>query len=123
MRRLLVPEPRGVPMTSPRPSLFAVAWPVAVMGWLRTGYLLTDSWFVGRLGDDALAAIGGAAFAWWMVLLVADIAGVGVHALVSQHVGAARPDLVRATFGQGLWLGLALGLALLAFVPAVPLYL
>ena len=92
-----------------RPTLWSVAWPVAAMGWLRTGYLLTDSWFVGRLGDDALAAIGGAAFAWWMLLLLAELPGVGVHALVAQHVGAERLDRVRGTFAQGLWLGVGCG--------------
>ncbi len=93
------------------------------MGWLRTGYLLTDSWFVGRLGDDALAAIGGAAFAWWMLLLLAELPGVGVHALVAQHVGAERLDRVRGTFVQGLWLGVGLGVGLLALLPTVPWYL
>jgi len=109
--------------TIPRPSLWSVVWPVVAMGWLRQGYLLTDSWFVGRLGDDALAAIGGSAFAWWMLLLLAELPGVGVHALVAQHVGAERLDLVRGTFTQGLWLGIALGVGLLALLPAVPWYL
>lgn len=108
---------------TPARALWAVAWPVAVMGYLRTGTLLTDSWFVGRLGDDALAAIGGTAFGWWMIQLWAEIPAFGVHAVVARHTGAGRHDRVGPTIVQGLWVGLACAVGLLGCLPLVATYL
>ncbi|MEO0602313.1 MAG: MATE family efflux transporter [Myxococcota bacterium] len=114
-------------MSAPSPSIgarvWAVAWPIAVMGWLRTGLLLCDSYFVGRLGNDALTALGGCAFGWWMIVLVAELPATGVHALTAQRVGADDLPAVRRVFTHGLMgAGLA-AVALAGLVPATGLYL
>jgi putative MATE family efflux protein len=99
---------------SPGVAVWRVAWPMVVLGVLRTGYYLTDSYWVGRLGDDALAGLGGAAFAGWMIHSCAELAGYGLQARVARHEGAGQRGLIPDALGQGLWLGLlvALGLAL-----------
>ncbi len=88
------------------------------LGLLKSTYFLTDSWFVGRLGDDALEALGGAAFAWWMIFIFCELPGVGAHALIARHEGAARRDLIPDTLVQGLWVGLGVAVFLIACVPA-----
>ena len=106
----------------PARAVWAVAWPMIALGLLRSTYFLTDSWFVGRLGDDALEALGGAAFAWWMIFILAELPGVGAHALIARHEGASRRDLIPATLVQGLWVGLGVSIFLVACVPARSLY-
>ncbi len=98
-------------------AIWRVSWPMIALGLLRIGYYLTDSYWVGRLGPDALAALGGVAFAWWMVHLICDLAGTGVQALVARHEGAGQQERIPAVFVQGLWLSaaLAVGLATVAW--------
>lgn len=45
----------------PRVAVWRVAWPMAAMGVLRSFYVLTDSFWVGRMGPEPLAALGGSA--------------------------------------------------------------
>ena len=61
-----------------------VAWPMVATGLLKSGYFLTDSYFIGKLGPDALAAVGGSAFAWWIVAQLTDLPGTGIR-LDSHH--------------------------------------
>jgi putative MATE family efflux protein len=107
----------------PDRALWAVAWPVAVTGWIRTGYLLTNAWFVGRLGDDALAALGGASFGWWITMLLAELPAVGVHARVARHAGGGEHERVVHTLVQGLWVGLGVAALMLLLRGLVPVYL
>ncbi len=88
----------------PTRAVWRVAWPMIALGLLRTCYFLTDSYWVGQLGRDALAAIGGAAFAWWMIHLTCDLAGTGAQALVARHEGGGRREGIAPTLVQGLWL-------------------
>ena len=61
---------------------------MVTIGILKSGYFLTDAAFIGHLSDDALTAMGGVAFAWWILLLLGELGGTGAHALVAQHIGA-----------------------------------
>ncbi len=117
--------------TAPRPSLlelpparavWAIAWPMAALGVLRAFYLLTDSFWVGRLGPAPLAAIGGAAFGWWMVVLACDLAATGAHSRVARHVGAAKLDAIPHTLASAAAVGVALAGALALLYPARGLY-
>ncbi len=89
------------------------------LGLLKSLVFLTDSYWVGRLGDSELAAIGGSAFGWWMIFLWCGLASTGAHALVAQYEGGGRRDRIASTLTQGLWV--ALVLAILLVVAAYPL--
>lgn len=107
---------------SPVRAVWTVAWPMIAVGMLKTAYFLTDSWFIGRLGDAALAAAGGVAFAWWMQLLACEIAAVGTQTLVARQEGAGRRDGIGPAVVQGLWVGLAVAVVLMATTPLSALY-
>ena len=99
-------------------AVWTVAWPMVATGLLRSFYFLTDSYWVGHLGPDALAALGGSAFAWWITTQLTDLPGTGIHSMVAQHEGAGEPERIPVTTSQGLWVGL--GIALLLAVVAWP---
>jgi putative MATE family efflux protein len=84
-------------------------------GLLRSFYFLTDSYWVGHLGPEALAAIGGSAFGWWIMAQLTDLPGTGIHSLVAQHEGAGEPERIPFTTSQGLWISLAISVLLVAF--------
>lgn len=100
---------------SPWRAVLSIAWPMVALGWLKSLYFLTDSYWVGRMGDAELAAIGGTAFAWWMIYTVCELATVGTHALSARHEGAGERPRIRPVLAQGLWVGAAVA-ALLATV-------
>ncbi|HJL16492.1 MAG TPA: MATE family efflux transporter [Sandaracinaceae bacterium LLY-WYZ-13_1] len=108
---------------SPTRAVWAVAWPMMALGLLRSLYYLTDSFWVGRLGPRPLAALGGSAFAWWMIHLTCRLPATGVHSLVARHEGAGDRTRIARTVSQGLWVGLGLAALLaLAAYPARGLY-
>ncbi len=112
------------PLTSlpPGRAVWLVAGPMIALGVLRTSYFLTDSWFVGKLGDSALEAIGGSAFAWWMISTCCDLAGTGAHALVARKEGAGDRETIGETLMQGLWVTSLMTVALMALMPFRDLY-
>ncbi len=95
---------------------------MVAIGVLKSCYFLTDAYFVGMLGDDALIALGGTAFAWWMVLLSGELAGTGIHSLVARQVGSGNPERIASTTAQGLWVAVIVSLLLLGFVPVQGAY-
>ena len=102
------------PLTKLPPGIavWRVSWPMIALGLLKSLVFLTDSYWVGQLGDSELAAIGGSAFGWWMVFLACGLAATGAHALVAQHEGGGRRDRIASTLSQGLWVGLAITVVL-----------
>jgi len=88
---------------------------MVVIGLCRSCYYLTDSYWIGKLGTTHLAALGGSAFAWWMMFITCNIAGYGVNTLVARHEGAATRENIAPSIVQGLWAGLGIYVALLLF--------
>jgi putative MATE family efflux protein len=90
-----------------------MAIPMAVGMLVQTLYFLVDLYFVGRLGDVALAGVSAAGNTMFMIMALTQILGVGTVALISHAVG--RKDQVDANlvFNQSLLLAAILGVATL----------
>jgi len=84
---------------------------IAVSMLFQTMYFLADLYFVGRLGKEAIAAVGMSGNLMMVVLAITQMLGVGITTLVSHSVG--RKDQARATlvFNQGFLLSLLVGAA------------
>jgi MATE family, multidrug efflux pump len=97
-----------------RGHLLGMAAPIAAGMLMQTLYYLVDLYFVGRLGDAALAGVGAAGNVMMIVIALTQVLGVGTVALIAQAVG--RRDAVDAThvFNQSLSLAAALGSLTLA---------
>jgi len=84
----------------------------------QTLYLLVDLYWVGRLGKEAVAAVGLAANISFVVLALTQVLGVGTTTLIAHAAGARNRERAREVFAQSLWLsGLS---ALLFFAVAYP---
>lgn len=79
-----------------------MAVPMAAGMLFQTLYFLIDLYFVGHLGDAALAGVGAAGNATFIVLALTQVLGVGTVTLISHAVG--RKDRADATlvFNQSL---------------------
>jgi putative MATE family efflux protein len=94
--------------------LIAMAVPIAVGMLAQTLYFLIDLYFVARLGDAALAGVGAAGTAMFLVMALTQMLGVGTMALVSQAVGRKDPVDADLVFNQALSLSLLATAATLA---------
>jgi putative MATE family efflux protein len=82
--------------------LLAMAAPIAAGMLAQTLYFLVDLYFVARLGDAAMAGVGAAGIAMFIVMALTQTLGVGAMALVSQAVGRKDRDDANLVFNQSL---------------------
>jgi putative MATE family efflux protein len=72
-------------------------------------YFLADMYWIGRLGRDAIAAVGLAANVMLLVLAATQALGVGTTALVSRAVGEGNREHANLLFNQALSLSIVCG--------------
>lgn len=82
--------------------LLTMAAPIAAGMLAQTLYFLVDLYFVAQLGDAALAGVGAAGIAMFVVMALTQTLGVGAMALISQAVGRKDPDDANLVFNQSL---------------------
>jgi multidrug resistance protein, MATE family len=86
-----------------------LAWPIALTQLGQIAMMTTDLALIGRLGPDALAAVGLA----HLILFCGFVVGMGpvsaVAPLAAQAFGARRPRMVRRALRVGLWAAVLLG--------------
>ncbi len=83
-------------------AIVVLSAPLILNSAVQTLLNLTDTWFLGRLSTDAVAAMG--TIYWPIIAIIMLLSGVGlaVQTVVAQSFGAG--DLPRAA--QATWLGL-----------------
>jgi len=92
-----------------------------ILGHVSTGLIsFVDNVIAGHHGTRTLAAVTVGTALLWLPLLVPMGTLIALTAAVSQLDGAGRRAEIGALFRQALWLGLALGLGMFAFLSAVP---
>jgi putative MATE family efflux protein len=79
----------------------------------QTLYVLVDLFWVGRLGTDAIAAVGLAGNLSFIVIAITQVLSVGATTLVSHASGQKDQDKAIFLFNQSQVLSLAAGLAFL----------
>lgn len=82
--------------------LLVLSLPIVLSNLLQVGYNLADTFWVGRLGENAVTALG---YSWPLVFLMISIGGgfsVAGSVLVAQNKGAGNTDRVDHIAGQTL---------------------
>jgi len=90
--------------------LVILSLPIVLTNLLQVGYNLADTFWVGRLGQPAVAALS---FSWAIVFLVISLSlgfSIAGTVLVAQHKGAGNFDHVGHVAGQTISLVVAVSL-------------
>ena len=96
-------------------KLFLVAAPIMGTQFLQMAYNLTDMFWMGRVGIDAVAAVGTAGMYMWLSMAFMMPGRMGAEIGVSQSMGRGDHKGAR-TFGQNaLFLSLVCGLSFALF--------
>ena len=83
-------------------TVIALAGPLFVNSALQAVLSLTDTWFIGRLSVDAVAAMGATFFLVLVFILLFGGVGMSVQTLAAQNYGARRYD----DAAKAVWTGL-----------------
>src|SRR2546425_2594137 len=90
--------------------LLALSSFMAVSMLFQTLYYLADLYFVGRLGKEAIAAVGLAGNLMVVVLAITQTLGVGTTTLISHAVGQKDRERAVLVFNQAFALSQVVGL-------------
>jgi putative MATE family efflux protein len=78
---------------------------------VQTLYLLADLYWVGRLGKEAIAAVGVAGNLMMVVVALTQMLGVGTTAVIAQAAGRKEQPEAERTFNQSLVMSLCIAAA------------
>jgi len=93
-------------------ALITMAVPIVMSNMLQTAYQLVDAFWVGRLGEGAVAAVSASfPVVFLLISLGGGLAVVG-SAFVAQYAGARDYDAVNHVAGQTLIMVLAVAMVL-----------
>lgn len=81
-----------------------MAVPIAIGMVFQTLYYLVDLYFVGQLGEAALAGLGTAGNLQFLVMALTQVLGVGTMALIAHASGRKDRDDANLIFNQSLGL-------------------
>ena len=97
------------------PLIFKLSWPNMMIMLAQAGAALVDTWWLAKLGNDALA---GMVLVFPFVLLVGTVSGgsigAGISAAVARALGARQQEQADAVLMHGLIINVAIGGALAA---------
>src|SRR5207237_8581989 len=88
---------------------------MAVSMLVQTLYLLADLYWVGRLGKEAIAAVGVAGNLMMIVLALTQMLGVGTTTLISHAAGKKDQPQAELVFNQSFVMSILVALALGVF--------
>lgn len=82
-----------------------MSWPAILSMFIQAFYNVVDSFFVSRIGEEALAALTYVAPIQFLLISVAVGTGVGINSLISRRLGAGRIEEANLAACHGYRLG------------------
>ena len=106
-----------------RKQLFQLAIPIMGTSFVQMAYSITDMAWVGRLGSEAVAAVGAVGILTWMTSSLSYLNKVGAEVSVAQSIGAREEENARSFASHNLTIALIISIAwgLLLFLLAYPI--
>lgn len=103
-------------------QLFNLALPIMGTSFIQMAYSITDMAWVGRLGSEAVAAIGAVGILTWMTTSISYLNKVGSEVSVGQSIGARNEEDARNFASHNITIALLISLCwgILLFIFANP---
>ncbi len=103
-------------------QLFNLALPIMGTSFIQMAYSITDMAWVGRLGSEAVAAVGAVGILTWMTSSISYLNKVGSEVSVAQSIGAQEAEEARNFASHNLTIALIISICwgLLLFALAHP---
>lgn len=91
-------------------QLLTLALPLLAISFIQMAYNLVDLIWIGRLGSEAVAAVGSVGMLMWMMNSVAIISKVSAEITIGQSIGARRFDKAAIYASHTTTIAIILGL-------------
>ncbi len=92
------------------PVILSLALPTMIEQVLHTAVQYIDTAMVGSLGTSATAAVGATTTVNWLISSTVSAIGVGFLAVISQAIGAGKPEKARRAAAQAVTVVIITGL-------------
>lgn len=100
--------------------LFQVSFPIVVSMFIQSMYNLVDSFYIGKINEDAFTAISIAFPIQNIMIGIAVGTGVGMNSLISRYLGEKNYEKSNRTAETGLALAIIYGIILLILSRFLP---
>ena len=97
-------------------NIFKLSIPVAIENLLHMSVFIIDAVMVGRLGTDALAAVGLAGTLYFTISMVFSSLSVGSASIIARHIGAKEKEIAQVVGSQAVLMSLVLGIVVTPFL-------
>jgi len=97
---------------NPYSEIWAIAWPVIAYTLLQALVQFVDTWMVGRLGPEAIAAVGMSRQIIMFLMILIMAVSTGTSTMTAQAYGAQNRGMVCAVMAQSLLMGIVMSLVL-----------
>lgn len=94
-----------------RPIL-RLMWPIMAGYIFQASFSVVDMYWVGRLGADAMAAVGASSFVVWMLVALSEMVGIGALSLAARFLGAGEGREAGRVLGSSLVVSVVISLAI-----------
>ncbi len=91
-------------------NILKLCIPVIIENVLHLSVFVTDTIMVGRLGTDAIAAVGLAGTLFFAITMVSNSLIAGAAGIVARHVGAKEKEQAQLVGAQAILMSLVLGM-------------
>jgi putative MATE family efflux protein len=97
-------------------TLIKLSWPIIATNFIQTTYGLVDMIWVGKMGSDAVAAIGTASFFVNLAAALFSMVAIGSGVKVSHSIGSGDTEKAKEYIHNGFLMSIILGLAYILFI-------
>lgn len=97
-------------------KLLVIAVPIMGTNLMQMGYNLTDMFWLGRVGPNAVAASGTAGMFMWLSMAFLMIGRMGAEIGVAQNLGAGKPEDAKKFAGNSFRIAFILGSLFVLFL-------
>ncbi|MGL4344343.1 MAG: MATE family efflux transporter [Cellulosilyticaceae bacterium] len=97
-------------------KLVKLSLPIMGTSFIQMAYNMTDMIWIGRVGSDAVAAVGTAGFFTWLAMAFVMISKIGAEIKVSQSIGKHDIKSTRSYIQGALQINVVLALGYMAFL-------
>ena len=103
-------------------SLFGIAIPVSIQSLIQASLNMIDQFMIGRLGEEAIAAVGIGSKGLFILLFAVTGIGGGASIFIAQYWGKKEKDKIAQVLGISLLSGGAITLLFFLFSYITPRY-
>lgn len=91
-------------------QLFKLTIPIIATNFIQTTYQLIDMIWVGKVGSDAVTAVGTATFYINLAMALLTLVSIGTGVKIAHSIGSQNDEAVRAYYQNGFYLATIIGI-------------